>query len=214
MPSKRNSVGSPGRQGQIPNGIRLPGNSVAEPGNSAQGSPDQEKKNEVEQDGTSLAEERTESCPMHVAREHFSEQLGNIHDNETMLLEILSKLRAGDTNTAIRMLEILDHHVQASPDPKNRVLIPYIQTLLATGWSQSHIVKKPKNIYKTPSLSQFWILFFSVFALTIFCGVMSCYLSVHYANDAVRSLNEKLQSVFTLGCGSIIGMLGARRLTN
>jgi len=123
-------------------------------------------------------------------------------------------LKAGDTHTAIRMLDILDQHIQASPDPKSRVFIPYIQTLLATARGQSHKLKKPEKVYKVSSLSQFWILFFSVYVLMIFCGVMSCYLSVHYANDTVRSLNEKLQSVFTLGCGSIIGMLGARRLTN
>jgi hypothetical protein len=214
MPSKRNSVGTPGRQGPIPDGIRLSGNSVAEPESSAKETPDRKKQHKVEQNGTFLAKERTESCHVHVAMEHFSEQVGNVHDNETLLLEILSKLKAGDTNTAIRMLEILDHHVQVSPDPKNRIFIPYIQTLLATAQSQSHKLKKPGKVYKAPSQSQFWILFFSVFGLTIFCGVMSCYLSVHYANDAVRSLNEKLQSVFTLGCGSIIGMLGARRLTN
>src|SRR5438270_10858955 len=130
MPSKRNSVGTPGRQVPIPDAIRSSGNSVSEQENTAMEPSNQKIKYEVEQDGTD--EKRTERCHVPAPREDFSEQVGNIHDNETMLLEIQSKLKAGDPNTAIRMLEILDHHVQASADPKNRVLIPYIQSHLAT----------------------------------------------------------------------------------
>lgn len=214
MPSKRNSVGAPGRKDPIPDANRSSGNSVSEQEKAALETSDQDKKPKVEQNG--FAEEETDRCHSPVLGEDFSEQVGNIHDNETMLLEIQSKLKAGDSNTAIRMLEILHHHVQASADPKNRILIPYIQNLLATAQNQSHKLTRQgmKNVYKPSLLSQFWLLFFSVYGLTIFCGVMSCYLSVHYSNDTVRSLNEKLQSVFTLGCGSIIGMLGAKKLTN
>jgi len=214
MPSKRNSMGTPGRQGPIPDATRLSRDSVAEPEDSGRETPKREKKHQAELNGTFCAKERTDSCHVPVASEHFSERVGNVHDNETMLWQIRSKLKAGDANTALRMIEILDHHIQASPDPKNRVFIPHIQNLLATAQSRSHKLKKPENVHKAPLLSQFWVLFFSVYGLTILCALMSCYLSVHYANDTVRALNEKLQSVFTLGCGSIIGMLGARRLTN
>jgi hypothetical protein len=136
MPSKRNSGGTPGKQAPIPHAIRLSGNSVSEQENTALETSDQKKEHKVEQNGT--VGERTERCHVPILREDFSEQVGNIHDNETMLLEIQAKLKAGDPNTAIRMLEILDHHVQESADPKNRVLIPHIQNLLATAQNQSH----------------------------------------------------------------------------
>ena len=63
----------------------------------------------------------------------------------------------------------------------------------------------------------FKMVFLSVLALTLLCLLLSVYVSTHIYSgagnvDAMKSLNEKLLSVFTLGCGAIIGLLGGKAL--
>lgn len=63
--------------------------------------------------------------------------------------------------------------------------------------------------------SQFTLVFFSVLGLTVLCLLLSVYVSSHLdagaSNvEAMKSLNEKLLSMSTLGCGAIIGMLGRK----
>ncbi len=55
-------------------------------------------------------------------------------------------------------------------------------------------------------------LVLSVLAITLFCLVLEVFLSLREQNEAVKNLNEKLLSVFTPGCGAIIGLLGRRTL--
>jgi len=63
----------------------------------------------------------------------------------------------------------------------------------------------------------FKMVFISVLGLTILCLLLSVYISIHLDSgaknvEAMKSLNEKLLSVFTLGCGAIIGLLGGKTL--
>ncbi len=60
-------------------------------------------------------------------------------------------------------------------------------------------------------------LFFPVFTAVVFIAVLSLGVSVHLTklpdSPAVRSLNERVQTVFTLACGAIIGLLGGKTLS-
>lgn len=60
----------------------------------------------------------------------------------------------------------------------------------------------------------FKLVFLSVLGLTLICLLLAVYLSLNatQGNKAAEALNEKLLSVFTLGCGAIIGLLGGRTL--
>jgi hypothetical protein len=59
----------------------------------------------------------------------------------------------------------------------------------------------------------FKLVFASVLGITITCLLVSLYLSTRQApTEAINSLNEKVLSVFTLGCGAIIGLLGGKAL--
>jgi hypothetical protein len=66
-----------------------------------------------------------------------------------------------------------------------------------------------------PRASPFTMIFVSVLGLTLICLFTSLYVSFHMDAgaknlEAMKSLNEKLLSVFTLGCGAIIGLLGGK----
>jgi len=56
------------------------------------------------------------------------------------------------------------------------------------------------------------MVFIAVFALTILCLLGSFWLTTHDQSPAIANLNDKLLSVFTLGCGAIIGLLGGKHL--
>jgi len=73
---------------------------------------------------------------------------------------------------------------------------------------------RPRQPKAQPS---FKMVFLSVLGLTFLCLLISVYVSIHIDSgaknvDAMKSLNEKLLSVFTLGCGAIIGLLGGKTL--
>jgi len=59
----------------------------------------------------------------------------------------------------------------------------------------------------------FKLVFASVFAITILCLLVSIYLTSRPDNPAARALNDTVLSVFKLGCGAIIGLLGGRTLS-
>lgn len=58
----------------------------------------------------------------------------------------------------------------------------------------------------------FKLVFLSVLSITLLCLVLAVFLALREQNEATKNLNEKLLSVFTLGCGAIIGLLGGRTL--
>ncbi len=58
----------------------------------------------------------------------------------------------------------------------------------------------------------FKLVFASVLSITLICLGVALYLTLQTPNDAIKSLNEKVLSVFTLGCGAIIGLLGGKAL--
>jgi hypothetical protein len=61
-------------------------------------------------------------------------------------------------------------------------------------------------------VAPFKLVFFSVLGLTLVCIILAFWLTLHQQTEAIKSLSEKLQGVFTLGCGAIIGLLGGRNL--
>lgn len=56
----------------------------------------------------------------------------------------------------------------------------------------------------------FTMVFTAVLGITLLCLGVAIYLAQQPQSDAIRSLNEKVLSVFTLGCGAIIGLLGGK----
>lgn len=60
--------------------------------------------------------------------------------------------------------------------------------------------------------NSFRLVFASIMLLVVFCLGVSLYLTLQPDSAIARSLNEKVLSVFTLGCGAIIGLLGGRTL--
>jgi hypothetical protein len=58
----------------------------------------------------------------------------------------------------------------------------------------------------------FKLVFLSVLGITLVCLVLAVFISLQTQNEAIKALNDKLLSVFTLGCGAIIGLLGGRTL--
>jgi len=85
----------------------------------------------------------------------------------------------------------------AAPDPNG--------TVAAKGNGNAAVVTL------TPT---FKLVFTSVLGLTVLCLCLAVYVSLFggQGNKAVDALNDKLLSVFTLGCGAIIGLLGGRTL--
>jgi hypothetical protein len=59
----------------------------------------------------------------------------------------------------------------------------------------------------------FKLVFLTVLGLTIVCLAVSLYLATSIQNEAVKSLNEKVLTVFNLGCGAIIGLLGGKAIS-
>ncbi len=64
----------------------------------------------------------------------------------------------------------------------------------------------------SPQVPSFKLVFISVLGITLLCLAVAIYLAQQPQSDAVRSLVEKVLSVFTLGCGAMIGLLGAKKL--
>ena len=60
--------------------------------------------------------------------------------------------------------------------------------------------------------SRFSLVFASVLGITVLCLGVALYLAQQPQSDPIRSLSEKVLSVFTLGCGAIIGLLGGKSL--
>jgi hypothetical protein len=58
----------------------------------------------------------------------------------------------------------------------------------------------------------FKLVFSAVFFITVLCLGVAIYLALHQPNEEIKALNEKVLSVFTLGCGAIIGLLGGKAL--
>ena len=61
-------------------------------------------------------------------------------------------------------------------------------------------------------IGSFRLVFASVFAITILCLLVSVYLTSRPDSLAARALNDTVLSVFKLGCGAVIGLLGGRTL--
>ena len=59
----------------------------------------------------------------------------------------------------------------------------------------------------------FKLVFLTVLGLTIVCLAVSLYLAMQQQNEATKSLNEKVLTVFNLGCGAIIGLLGGKTIS-
>ena len=59
----------------------------------------------------------------------------------------------------------------------------------------------------------FKLVFSSVLSITLICLIVSVFLALRTnPSNTVKSLDEKVLSVFTLGCGAIIGLLGGKTL--
>ncbi len=58
----------------------------------------------------------------------------------------------------------------------------------------------------------FKMVFLSVLFLTLLCLGLALYLSLHQETAAIKNLNDKVLTVFNLGCGAIIGLLGGKTL--
>lgn len=59
----------------------------------------------------------------------------------------------------------------------------------------------------------FKLVFTSVLSITLICLVVAIFLAMRSnPSEEIKSLNEKVLSVFTLGCGAIIGLLGGKAL--
>jgi hypothetical protein len=58
----------------------------------------------------------------------------------------------------------------------------------------------------------FKLVFLSVLGITLICLMLAVFIALHQQTDATKNLNDKLLSVFTLGCGAIIGLLGGKTL--
>jgi hypothetical protein len=68
------------------------------------------------------------------------------------------------------------------------------------------------NPHTVPRNFAFTLVFTAVLGITLICLGVALYLAQQPQSDAIRSLNEKVLSVFTLGCGAIIGLLGGKTL--
>ena len=109
---------------------------------------------------------------------------------EKALIETLAELEGKDVNTETLLLD------------GRRLLSAAHEAKLSTAHEANWKMLR----------SRFWAVFVAVFVLTLLSGVMSTYFSVWPANNVSNSLSEKLQAIFTLGCGSMIGMLGGKKL--
>ena len=58
----------------------------------------------------------------------------------------------------------------------------------------------------------FWPVFATVLLIVLVCLGVSIYLASRPCTPATRALNDTVLSVFELGCGAIIGLLGGRTL--
>lgn len=58
----------------------------------------------------------------------------------------------------------------------------------------------------------FRFVFGSVLGLTLLCLAVAVYLVLEPQSEAIKSLVEKVISVFTLGCGAIFGLISGRTL--
>ena len=76
---------------------------------------------------------------------------------------------------------------------------------------ESSTAAASKQNTETGSAS-FKLVFAGVFVIVIVCLGVSVYLASQADNMLTRSLQEKVLSVFTLGCGAIIGLLGGKTL--
>jgi hypothetical protein len=69
------------------------------------------------------------------------------------------------------------------------------------------------NPHPVPQGPKFSLVFTSVLGITLLCLGIAVYLALLPQSDAIKSLDEKVLSVFTLGCGAIIGLLSSRKLS-
>jgi hypothetical protein len=59
----------------------------------------------------------------------------------------------------------------------------------------------------------FTIVFFSVLGLTLVCLAVGVYLSTNATpSESVKAMQADVMTMFKLGCGAIIGMLGGKQL--
>jgi threonine/homoserine/homoserine lactone efflux protein len=68
------------------------------------------------------------------------------------------------------------------------------------------------NPQPVPHGQSFKLVFASVVCITLVCLAVAMYLAQQPQSDAIKSLSEKVQSVFTLGCGAIFGLFGGKTL--
>jgi len=82
----------------------------------------------------------------------------------------------------------------------------------------AHPAQQPVHPAQQPPVAtltitpDFKLVFASVLSITFICLGVALYLTMQTPSDAIKSLNEKVLSVFTLGCGAIIGLLGGKAL--
>lgn len=72
----------------------------------------------------------------------------------------------------------------------------------------------PPNTSMVTLTPTFKLVFLSVLGITFACLAVALYLSLHDdgTHKSMQALNDKVLTVFNLGCGAIIGLLGGKTL--